>query len=115
MTAEQRDKVFAQLTSPKFKGRTSWAIAESSVEEIDESNILRASLLAMSRAVHELEVRPDCVLVDGCIRPPELLGKGERWTRGSKKDIEAERNQQKLAKWFKPKTTPEVEPAPWRP
>jgi len=116
MSADQRDRVYAQLTDPKFHGRTAWAIAEASVEEIDESNILRASLLAMSRAVHDLEVRPGCVLVDGCNRPPELLGKGERWTRGSKKDAEAERNQQKLAKWFKPKQTAEVvEPPPWRP
>jgi len=32
----------------------------------------------------------------------------------SKKDLEAERNQQKLMKWFKPKAE-EVEPPPWRP
>lgn len=42
-----------------------WAIASSSVEEIDEINILQASLLAMKRAVEALGVVPDEVLVDG--------------------------------------------------
>lgn len=42
-----------------------WAIASSSVEEIDEINILQASLLAMKRAVEALNVSPSEVLVDG--------------------------------------------------
>lgn len=42
-----------------------WAVAEASVEEIDELNILRASLLAMKRACLGLAVKPDLVLVDG--------------------------------------------------
>jgi ribonuclease HII len=42
-----------------------WAIATASVEEIDEMNILRASLAAMARAVASLGVAPDEVVVDG--------------------------------------------------
>jgi len=42
-----------------------WAIAEATVEEIDTLNILRASLLAMHRAVQDLSVKPQEVLVDG--------------------------------------------------
>ena len=42
-----------------------WAVAEASVEEIDRLNILRASLLAMERAVAGLGVVPDLLLVDG--------------------------------------------------
>lgn len=42
-----------------------WAIASSSVEEIDEINILQASLLAMKRAVESLGVVPTEVLIDG--------------------------------------------------
>ena len=42
-----------------------WAIASSSVEEIDEIDILQASLLAMKRAVEALGVEPTEVLVDG--------------------------------------------------
>ena len=46
-----------------------WAIATASVEEIDEINILRASLLAMRRAVEALPLRPQEVLVDGLYCP----------------------------------------------
>ena len=42
-----------------------WAVAEASVEEIDRLNILRASLLAMERAVAGLGIVPDLLLVDG--------------------------------------------------
>ena len=42
-----------------------WAIAEASPQEIDEINILHASLLAMSRAVGKLNTVLDLVLVDG--------------------------------------------------
>jgi ribonuclease HII len=42
-----------------------WAIASASVAEIDELNILQASLLAMHRAVQGLDVQPEYVLVDG--------------------------------------------------
>ncbi len=43
----------------------SWAIAEASVEEIDRINILNASFLAMKRAIQQLEVMPEHLLIDG--------------------------------------------------
>lgn len=46
-----------------------WAIASSSVEEIDALNILQASLLAMKRAIEQLRVQPTEVLVDGLYCP----------------------------------------------
>ena len=42
-----------------------WAIARATVAEIDELNILQASLLAMRRAVEALDPQPGYVLVDG--------------------------------------------------
>jgi ribonuclease HII len=42
-----------------------WAIAEASVDEIDQINILNASFLAMKRAVLKLEVKPEHLLIDG--------------------------------------------------
>ncbi len=42
-----------------------WSIASASVAEIDELNILQASLLAMHRAVQTLDPQPEYVLVDG--------------------------------------------------
>ena len=51
----------------------SYGIAFADEQEIDEINILQATFLAMRRAVEQLSVRPDMVLVDGN-REPELGG-----------------------------------------
>lgn len=42
-----------------------WAVAHVSPAEIDRINILRASILAMHRAIDQLEVRPEALLIDG--------------------------------------------------
>jgi ribonuclease HII len=42
-----------------------WSVAEASIVEIDQLNILQATLLAMQRAVNQLSVQPNHVLVDG--------------------------------------------------
>ena len=42
-----------------------WAVGTASAAEIDEINILRASILAMHRALDALSVRPGAVIVDG--------------------------------------------------
>lgn len=59
-----------------------YAIAEASVEEIDDINILNASMLAMNRAVEALSVKADFALIDGnCSRgfsiPTETVVKGD--------------------------------------
>lgn len=43
----------------------SWEIAEASTEEIDRLNIAKASFLAMHRAVEQLTIQPEHLLVDG--------------------------------------------------
>ncbi len=47
----------------------SWAVGEADEEIIDTINILQASLLAMSRAVALLKVRPEILIVDGTFAP----------------------------------------------
>ena len=59
-----------------------YAIAEASPAEIDEINILNASMLAMRRAVEALEIPADFALIDGnCSRgfniPTETVVKGD--------------------------------------
>jgi ribonuclease HII len=49
----------------EIKASCQWAVGEASVAEIDDINILQATLLAMTRAVDGLGVEPLCVLVDG--------------------------------------------------
>ncbi len=47
------------------KNALSWAVASADNDEIDEMNILRASILAMHRALDKLTLSPDRILVDG--------------------------------------------------
>jgi ribonuclease HII len=47
----------------------SWSVAQATVEEIDEFNILQATLLAMRRAINNLHVQPDEALIDGNCLP----------------------------------------------
>jgi len=47
------------------KEALAWAVAEVSNEEIDEVNILNASIMAMHRAMDKLEIRPEFIIVDG--------------------------------------------------
>jgi len=42
-----------------------WAVAEVSNDEIDDMNILNASILAMHRAMDQLAIRPEFIIVDG--------------------------------------------------
>jgi len=57
--------------SPIIKERAiCWALGRAEIEEIDNLNILHASLLAMQRAVEALRIAPDFALVDGNRMPP---------------------------------------------
>ncbi len=47
------------------KDALAWAVAEASNTEIDEINILNASFLAMHRAIDQLDVDPELLLIDG--------------------------------------------------
>jgi ribonuclease HII len=62
----------------------SWAIAEASVTEIDQLNILHATMLAMQRAVSGLQLQPDMVLVDGN-RLPRLTMPAQAIVKGDNK------------------------------
>ncbi len=59
------------LASEIREHASAWALGMASVEEIDQMNILQATLLAMQRAVQGLGTAPDLVLVDGN-RAPRL-------------------------------------------
>jgi len=48
-----------------IKEAVAWGLGIVSNEEIDEINILNASFLAMHRAVHELSIKPEFLLIDG--------------------------------------------------
>ncbi len=62
-------------------------MAHASVEEIDSLNILRASHLAMCRAVAGLRTRPDHVLVDGNRLPQDLGVSAEAIVKGDGRSV----------------------------
>jgi len=68
LTEKKREKLFIEIQEKAI----AWAIAEATHQEIDELNILQASLLAMRRAVEALKTRPEHVLVDGNKDPKGL-------------------------------------------
>ncbi len=61
LTERQRE----QLRPIIEREAVAWAVAMVSPEEIDRINILRASITAMHRALDQLSVRPEGILVDG--------------------------------------------------
>ena len=67
MTAAEREKVMAKIERSSIVG-----VGVASVHEIDQINILQASLLAMRRAVMSLPVTPRAILVDGNKLPHDL-------------------------------------------
>lgn len=70
MTTHARATAYDWITR-----NTIWAIGVCSPTEIDELNILWASMLAMTRAVKELAVCPDFCLIDGNRLPHDLPGR----------------------------------------
>lgn len=64
LSSARREALFESLHASHRVG-----IGLATVEEIDRLNILQATLLAMARAVEDLGVRPDMVLVDGTKTP----------------------------------------------
>jgi ribonuclease HII len=61
LTAKRREALFDEIRARAL----CCAIAEATVQEIDQLNILQATLLAMKRAVEGLRLPPKLVLVDG--------------------------------------------------
>lgn len=62
-------------------------IAHATVAEIDSLNILRASHLAMERAVAGLPQVPDHILIDGNLIPANLKGRAEAIVKGDAKSL----------------------------
>ena len=71
MTAKQREIAYDWIVNnPDIV----WSVAQCSAAEIDELNILRASLTAMKRAVAGLDVTAEYCLVDGNKMPDKMNG-----------------------------------------
>lgn len=82
LTEKKREKLFDVIKSEAVAYSIGWA----SVEEIEQMNILNASMLAMQRAVGGLPIAPDFALIDGN-RTPELNVPCEAIVKGDAKSM----------------------------
>ena len=80
LSEKKREALFDEIR----KKAKAWAIGRAEVDEIDEINILQATMLAMQRAVAGLALQPGHVLVDGN-RCPELPCSAEAIIKGDGK------------------------------
>jgi ribonuclease HII len=84
LSSKQRDELSIKIKNEAL----AWGIGQASPSEIDQINILYASLLAMTRAFHEMlnnySIQPDLVLVDGN-RCPELAYPSQAIIKGDSK------------------------------
>jgi ribonuclease HII len=78
LTEKKREKLYEQIT----RHALAWSLGRAEPAEIDQLNILHATMLAMQRAVMGLHLQPDFVLIDGnrCPRlpmPSQAVVKGD--------------------------------------
>jgi ribonuclease HII len=82
LSASKRETLFAALSETAVTG-----IGQASVAEIDEINILQASLLAMKRAFENLPQEPVQALIDGLHIPPGLPCPAQAVIRGDARSL----------------------------
>jgi len=80
ISEKKREQLSVNIKQSAF----AWAIASASAEEIDNINILQASLLAMKRAIEQLQPAPEKILVDG-LYLPDIAIQGEAVIKGDSK------------------------------
>jgi len=61
MTKLQREEVFQYIKEKSI----AWSFGISSPGEIDQYNILKATMMAMNRAISSLKIKPDYLIIDG--------------------------------------------------
>jgi len=85
LTAARREFLYRQI----LEKAKAWGVGEASPAEIDEINILQATMLAMRRAIEDLTIRmgawPEKALIDGN-RCPELPISAEAIVKGDAKE-----------------------------
>ena len=75
------------LLSEYIKKNSIYAVGTATVEEINEINILNASLLSMKRALSKLKLRPSIAYIDGLFVPKNMKIKCKALIKGDEKII----------------------------
>ncbi len=82
LTAKRRESLAQQIHA-----QAEVSIAHATVQEIDQINILRASHLAMERAVAGLPTPPDFLLIDGNLIPANLTCPAQAIVKGDSRSV----------------------------
>lgn len=82
LSAKKRDALFDEIME-----KAAVCIAHATVEEIDEVNILRASHIAMERAIAGLPEIPNHILIDGNMTPQGITTSSETIIKGDAKSM----------------------------
>ncbi len=83
LTEKKREALFDVIKEKAV----AYGIAFATVDEIEEFNILGATYIAMCRAIEQLSIKPDYVLIDGNRYPPMLCVEGETVVKGDSKSM----------------------------
>ena len=83
LSEKKRERLFDVITETAVD----FSVAYGTLEEIEELNILKATYLAMNRAVDDLAVRPDFALIDGNRIPYGIKVSCETAVKGDSKSM----------------------------
>ena len=83
LTEKKREALFPMIQEQAI----AYGIGYATAEEIDEINILNATFLAMKRAVEQMPVTPDILLVDGNLKPNTNICQEETIIKGDSKSL----------------------------
>jgi ribonuclease HII len=81
LSPKRREELYEEI----YTAAVCVGVGQSSPAEIDQMNILRASLLAMRRAVENLVVTPECLLIDGKYEIPDYFHSQKAFVKGDSK------------------------------
>lgn len=68
LSEAKREKLYDIIT----ENAVAWSVASASVEEIEKYNILKATYIAMNRAIESLKIKPDFAIIDGNRMPKNI-------------------------------------------
>lgn len=83
LSEKKREQLFDVITEKAL----SYCVAYGTLEEIESVNILKATFLAMNRAIEGLEIKPDFALIDGNRLPDNMKINGAAIVKGDAKSM----------------------------
>jgi len=68
LTEKKREQLYPKIIEKAL----AWSIIEISSQEVDEKNVLQATLDGMAKTIFDLKIKPDICLIDGNKLPPQI-------------------------------------------